>query len=288
MELIKTPFHYIGNKYKSLEQILKLVPKCDVFVDLFCGSGVVGLNVAHRELAENVVLNDKSIQVVRLLECCLNSHSFIPVVKFINEMYSDDKAGYLEMRADYNNHETDDIIDSALLYCLIARSFSNDIRFNKSGGFNMPYGERNYLDVERITDALNHGGDVTITNKSYEAKLEALKSYSQSSGWECVAFIDPPYLNTIATYCSHWSEEDEINLYKQLDEATQAGVKWILTNTLTNRGVENKILKEWLDRNNFNVHNTQADYRNSSFRKSDKVTEEIIVTNYLTTETENV
>jgi site-specific DNA-adenine methylase len=61
---IKNPFNYIGAKYKLLPQILPLFPdNIDTFVDLFGGSGEVGLNVK----ADRVVYNDKCEALVNIL-----------------------------------------------------------------------------------------------------------------------------------------------------------------------------------------------------------------------------
>ena len=42
MKYLESPIFYMGNKYKLLKQLIPLFPsKCDTFLDLFGGSGVV-------------------------------------------------------------------------------------------------------------------------------------------------------------------------------------------------------------------------------------------------------
>jgi adenine-specific DNA-methyltransferase len=56
-ELLQSPLNYIGGKYKLLPQILPHFPKdTNLFVDLFCGGGNVGINANCRK----VVFNDNN------------------------------------------------------------------------------------------------------------------------------------------------------------------------------------------------------------------------------------
>src|SRR5699024_12809891 len=57
------PITYQGNKRRLMPQIAPLLKPTRVFVDLFCGSGTVGLNAP----AEKVVFNDVNEPVVNLL-----------------------------------------------------------------------------------------------------------------------------------------------------------------------------------------------------------------------------
>ena len=62
--MINSPLNYIGNKYKLLNQIMPyLNEKSDKFVDIFAGSGLVGLNSDCKE----VILNDNNEITIELL-----------------------------------------------------------------------------------------------------------------------------------------------------------------------------------------------------------------------------
>ncbi|WP_242347307.1 DNA adenine methylase [Mucispirillum schaedleri] len=66
MEFIESPIKYVGGKYKLLNQIIPLFPEdINRFVDLFCGSGVVGANMMGR--AKEVICIDKDVNIIQLL-----------------------------------------------------------------------------------------------------------------------------------------------------------------------------------------------------------------------------
>ena len=68
--MIMSPLNYSGNKSKIIKTLINLFPK-DIknFVDVFCGSGIVGLNVEF----ENLILNDKEKHIINLLKYFQNN-----------------------------------------------------------------------------------------------------------------------------------------------------------------------------------------------------------------------
>lgn len=167
---IKSPLNYVGGKYKLLPQIIPLIPKdINTFVDLFGGGFNVGINIE----AKHLVYNDICKQVVDLLEHFYNNDSeYIHnmILKTISdfglsrsdlngyEVYGCEsskglgeynKPKYFELRKAYNSSP-----DWIKFYTLITCSFSNQIRFNSKGEFNMPYGKRdyNYFPTRKIKD----------------------------------------------------------------------------------------------------------------------------------------
>ena len=56
-QFIKSPFNYIGNKYRQLPQLRQIFPDwCDCFVDLMAGGLDVAINM--RDRANVVFAND--------------------------------------------------------------------------------------------------------------------------------------------------------------------------------------------------------------------------------------
>ena len=67
---IKSPIHYMGNKYDLLPQILEQLPKKEevsVFYDLFGGSGTVSLNVPYDHVIYNE-LNDNMVNLLKMIK----------------------------------------------------------------------------------------------------------------------------------------------------------------------------------------------------------------------------
>ncbi|MCR4941352.1 MAG: DNA adenine methylase, partial [Campylobacter sp.] len=52
--MIVSPLNYPGNKARILKYLVPIFPQCNNFVDVFCGSGIVGLN----SNSKNIILND--------------------------------------------------------------------------------------------------------------------------------------------------------------------------------------------------------------------------------------
>lgn len=68
--MIMSPLNYSGNKSKILKTLINLFPKnIKTFVDVFCGSGIVGLNSEFK----NLILNDKEKHIIDLLQYFQNN-----------------------------------------------------------------------------------------------------------------------------------------------------------------------------------------------------------------------
>ena len=134
---IKGFIPYTGNKYKLLNQIIPLFSKAHTFVDLFCGSGCVGINVLEKY--DKVVFNDK-YHIYRLLRW-IKDNKLEALIKDINnyigifKLSNANKDGYYQLRDMYKTLKMD-----IFLYLLICHSFNNQIRFNSKGEFNLPFG----------------------------------------------------------------------------------------------------------------------------------------------------
>ena len=76
-----------------------------------------------------------------------------------------------------------------------------------------------------------------------------------------------------------WTNKDEVELLNALDKLNKKGVKFALSNVLIHKGNENKLLKEWLDKNNFNIYPIKSRYISYHDNNNDK-TIEVLVTNY--------
>lgn len=288
---IKSPLNYVGGKYKLLPQIIPLFPtKMNRFIDLFGGGFNVGINVN----CDVIIYNDLCGQVVNLLEQ-FYTHKYEDVHKKIIETIEEygisqsdingyeyygcnssdglskyNKPKFLELRSDYNKDH-----DWIKFYTLIACSFSNQIRFNSKGDFNMPCGKRDYnksiqeklkLFVEEL-----HKKTVFFRNKDF-------RYYNYNFAPSDFLYCDPPYLNSTATYNENgaWTEEDEKDLLALLDFVNLNGGRFALSNNLK---YDNPLLDEW--KKKYNVHYLNSDYSNCNYHKIDRGKDiEVLITNY--------
>lgn len=274
--MIKSPLNYIGGKYKLLPHILPLFPKnINNFVDLFTGGCNVGVNVN----ANKIICNDKQTEVIDFLNACKVYSSEEMVVSIDNiinkyQLSKINKEGYLRLREDYNKgHNTWD-----MFYALVAHSFSNQIRFNSRGEFNMPFGFRSFNTAlrDKFIKFVDH---IKTLNIDFESK--DFTKLNLDLGTDDFVYADPPYLIGCASYNENggWTKKEEINLYKYLDNLNRQGVKFALSNVITHKNMINEILKGWASK--YNIHNIDYNYSNCNYQVKHKSgTQEVLITNY--------
>lgn len=117
-----------------------------------------------------------------------------------------------------------------------------------------------------------HTKSCTFTNKNF-------RDFDFSNlGTNDFVYADPPYLNSVAAYNENggWTETDEQALLSILDNLSERGIKFALSNNLK---YNNTMLKEWCKK--YTVHYLNADYSNCNFHKKDKTPDvEVLITNY--------
>ncbi|EPC9519622.1 DNA adenine methylase [Campylobacter upsaliensis] len=106
---------------------------------------------------------------------------------------------------------------------------------------------------------------------------------------ELFVYCDPPYLITQGTYndgkrgFSGWNESLEKRLLNYLGKLDSKGIRFGLSNVLTHKEQENKLLKEWLEKHNFYTHTIQTHYTNANYQakyRDKQHTQEVFITNY--------
>lgn len=282
----------MGNKKRLIQKgLTDLFPEnIDTFYDLFGGSGVVSLNVS----ANNYVLNELDKHVYSLYKTLKevspeeiishiekrideyglpkkNTHSS-KTSREEREFY---KAKYLKFRDNYNKNKNPLDLFVLMNYCM-----SQTIRFNAEGDFNMPFGSDRFIKEKhtpRYIDfhqKLNSKG-FNITNKSY------LDLNSADFNTNDFVYLDPPYLNTTATYNENgkWNEEKQEELLAYCIELSNKNIKWAMSNVLENRDYKNDSLKEWCEENDLNIYGFDG-FSYSNFGKELSGAKEVLITNY--------
>lgn len=289
--MIRNPLSYPGNKNKLLKEIIPELFECDSFVDVFSGSGVVGVNSFSKEL----ILNDINLWAIKIIKT-LYTESFENLKFEIENRITDydltytrqhdrgyykeykheglsryNKEGYQKLKKHFN--ETHDIYD---LIVLQIYGFNHYIRFNKKGMFNVPVGKVDFsnsihddlkLFMERIKQK-----EITFLNKDF--RDESLYTNEKS-----FYYFDPPYLVTTAPYNGEWDEKTEIDLLNLIDRLNERGIKFALSNVFLSNGKENVILKEWSKK--YTVIILKRQYRNANYQKvnvTDSI--EVLIKNY--------
>lgn len=296
---IRSPFFYVGDKYKLMKQLLPIFPK-DIegrFIEPFVGGGSVYLNTPYK----NCLLNDSSTSVIKL-------HKYLSQYKNIDDLmnkaekiiykydlsYSyknkdlDEKlvkkypktyfaemnrSSYLKLREDFNSSNEKNLLE---LYLLMIYGFNRMIRYNSNGDFNIPVGNvdfnQNVFDALQNYVAINKKKKVKFLNLDFRNFFE-----NQEITKEDFVYIDPPYLISHSEYNKNWTEDNDVELYDEIDKLNNKNVKFVLSNILTHKGKENKILKKWSK--NYQLHYISSNYI-SYHDNTNKKSKEIIVTNF--------
>lgn len=294
MKYLESPIFYMGNKYKLLKQLIPLFPnECDVFLDLFGGSGVVSMNYQGKKKTIYNEFNDNIVNLVKIMvqnkpenldiyfkqkikQYNLENCS-IKATDRINKIgYERRKDNYNKLREDYNNTINRDYKDLFLLACY---SINHLIRFNKNNQFNASsgadaYNEKNY---KKICDMNNQFKNIEILNKNcFDIDFSELNEND-------FVYCDPPYLNTEAVYNEKrafggWNIDDDYKLFDILEKLNNKGIKWGLSNVFVNRGKENTHLIEWCNKNNWNIYHLNRNY--NPFSRGNSNNDEVYICNY--------
>ena len=281
MKYTKSPLNYVGGKYKLLKQIIPLLPDdIDTFVDLFTGGCNVGINIE----AKNIICNDVEQVVIDLFNSWkeLDSSEALTILESTISKYQLSKTneeGFKRIRQDYNEGDK----SWYMFYAMLTHAFNYQIRFNKDGKYNMPFGKnrssfnpsmkKNFIE---FIDKLNEMNIEFISMDFAKVDLSMLTVND-------IVYCDPPYLITCASYNEKdgWNETKELELLSLLDELNERGIKFALSNVLENKGKSNDILKEWSKK--YNVYHLNNSYGNCNYHAKDKslnTTDEVLITNY--------
>lgn len=284
---IKSPLNYIGGKSKILDQILPLFPKeIDNFIDLFAGGCNVGINVN----ANKVYFNDNLTYLIEMYQTFQENDIDTTILHIENrikefQLSLTNEEGYKKMREQYNRQKNP--LD---LFVLIAFSFNHQIRFNNSHEFNNPFGrERSSFNASMKQNLEKFIIRLKETNLVFSNVCFNNFDFTFLNNNDFV-YCDPPYLITTGTYndgkrgFKDWTDIEEKQILKILDNLDKQNIKFALSNVLEHKGKSNDILKSWVERNQtYKINFIDFHYSNSNYQTlvRDKTASiEVLITNY--------
>lgn len=298
MTIKRSPFFYVGDKYKLMPQLKNLFPQqIDTYYEPFCGGGSSFVNT----VAKSYVVNDVNEYVIRLhkffqqnandeqnfienlyaiisryeLSCSFIGRCVPNELKqeFVKTYYAKyNKQAYHLLRQDYNKNQG----DMALLYLLLIYGFNHMIRFNSKGEFNLPVGNVDFN--ANVYNAIHGYMDFLRTQKITFA-CEDFQTFIRKNEYKNNDFVfcDPPYLISQSEYNKLWDEGHEILLYQELDSLNERGIKFGLTNLLHHKGKTNEILLQWMSK--YNIHQINSNYISYNDNSIKPNSREVFVTN---------
>ncbi len=284
---IEPLFAYLGNKHRLLPYLIDLFPpNIERFVDLFSGSAVVGVNVK----ADKVLINEPNLFLLGIYK---GLHTIPPerawnlVMSVVNKycLSAENEQDYYVCRDEYNQIPYEKRVNEYWYWglCLVYHSFNRStVQFNQELEYNAPFGSF------KVNMTLAKNKFIKFAEKLYQGEYEFSNLDYKDIPLNDTDFVylDPPYLITTATYNKGWTIEQEKALYAYLEKLNEKGIKWAFSNVLQNNGVNNVILREWINKikskyPNIHLYYLNAEYSHANFRRKNKgKTTEIVLTNY--------
>ena len=298
-KIIRSPFFYVGDKYKLMPQLIELFPdKIKTYYEPFVGGGSSFLNVR----ADKYILNDNNEWIIKL-------HKFFQEnkknkEKIINDIYNIidsyelscsyrgitvpndiktqfkktyyakfNKKGYMKIRDKFNIDQS----NLLLLYVLLIYGFNHMIRFNKNGLFNLPVGNVDFNG--NVNNAIINYLNFAKNNDMFFSSMDFIDFLDNATYNEGeFIYLDTPYLISNSEYNKTWSEDLERKLYKKLDELNEKGVKFGISNLVYHKEKSNTLLIDWMDK--YTVYEINSNYI-SRFDNKIKNSREVYITNYV-------
>jgi len=217
---------WAGGKFRVLD---RLAPHLQgrKLIEPFVGSGAVFLNLPFKRY----LLGDINPDLINLYECLKKEQiKFLNYSRtfFIPENNHQDQ--YLLFRHEFNNGAKDRR-RAALFVYLNRHGFNGLCRYNKSGGFNVPFGRhiKPYFPENEMLHFISHakhaqfvcGDFVSLMNRSRKGD---------------VVYCDPPYvpLSPTASFTSYaaqgFSYDQQVELAYKAKHLSNRGVKVVISN----------------------------------------------------------
>lgn len=196
---LKPIVKWSGGKKDELKHILPHIPiSYSTYLEPFIGGGAVYFHLNP----EHAVINDVHKELVDFYQSIKNGNSSA-IYDFMKEHPNEEEI-YYKVRG----YDNTDVLDNAKrFYYLRKTCYRGMLRYNKKGGFNIPFGRYKTYNFEEIK------------NKEYEELLKRTEIFNSSfenifnnyNDSDNFMFLDPPYDSAFTDYgyCIFGKEEQK-------------------------------------------------------------------------------
>lgn len=274
---ITPPIKSQGIKTKLVPWIKDILPnERRTWIEPFLGTGVVAFNLGF----ENAILNDTNPHIIKLYQE-IQSGSITPALV----------RDYLEREGETLLHAGDNGYDhfrfikdrfnenpNSLDFIFLSRAgFNGMMRFNKKGGWNIPFCKKpNRFAPSYVTKIVNQTAKVAhAIQPDWEFHNQQFSEIIPLAGEGDLIYCDPPYFGRYVDYYNGWTEEDEELLFNQLSE-TKAN--FILSTWHHNDYRENEMIEKYWS--NFNIITRDHFYHSGGKIENRRSIVEALVCNY--------
>ncbi len=278
MSILVPPIKCQGIKTKLVPSILRAAPQPigGTWIEPFCGSGVVALNVRP----QRALLADSNRHIIELYRAIQNGDVTPGRVRAYLEEEGDKlrQGGatyYIEVRARFNEE------GSPLDFLFLNRScFNGVMRFNSKGKFNVPFCHKpDRFAPAYITKIVNQVGALGDVLRGREWRFEVQDfrtTLAQAQPGDFV-YADPPYAGRHVDYYNSWNAEDEETLVCMLQ---QLSTMFLLSTWHSNKYRNNSAIAQHWERAGFYITTIEHFYHVGSTENLRNSMTEALISNY--------
>lgn len=227
----KSFLKWAGGKIKLLPKLRELgIERGNRYIEPFVGSGVVALNMPHKEIII-ADTNDGLIALWNVLQS--NPNANVHLKQYFFQEYNNIE-NYYKLRTKFNRalkSGDEDVISKLFLY-LNKHCFNGLCRFNSSGEYNVPFNHRKTppaFPEREVLHAIEASKRMSILKQGF---MDTMKMVKRGD----MVYMDPPYIpvsksSSFTTYSKDgFSIDDHKNILLQAECAAGRGATVIISN----------------------------------------------------------
>ncbi len=276
------PIKSQGIKTKLVPWIQSIIPGDfnGAWIEPFMGTGVVAFNVAPRR----AILCDTNPHLVNFYSSIASGEITPEVVREYltregETLLSKGEEHYYFVRDRFNSEH------SPLDFLFLNRAgFNGMIRFNRKGGFNIPFCRKPQrfaqAYITKITNQVKWTSKL-IKTKDFTFKCQDFNKTIEDASSSDIIYCDPPYIGRHVDYYNGWDDTHERELFKKL---TSFKGKFILSTWHHNDYRENEYVESLWSAHS--VLTREHFYHVGGKEKNRNPVMEALVTNYIAVSTE--
>jgi len=239
MPLIRSrPFlKWAGGKFKLLDRLTPHL-QGNRLIEPFVGAGAVFLNLPF----DRYLVGDINSDLINLFECLKKEKKdFIEYCRGFCIAENNNREQYIEFRNEFNSGIAGKKRAAIFIY-LNRHGFNGLCRYNKSGGFNVPFGQysKTYFPEKEMHHFITHAKKTKFICGDFVSLMQKAKKGD-------VVYCDPPYvpLSLSSSFTSYatggFNHAQQTKLALKAKELAVKGIKVIISNH------DNEITQELYD-----------------------------------------
>ncbi len=272
------PIKSQGIKTKLVPWIQSIVPDDfdGTWVEPFMGTGVVAFNILPRR----ALLCDTNPHLIRFYSAIQSGEITSGRVRSYLKregalLLEKGQEHYYEIRTRFN--ETHEPLDFLFLN---RAGFNGMIRFNRKGGFNIPFCRKpNRFAQAYVTKITNQVDAVSkiVRMRDFQFVCQSFETTIKQVGEDNIIYCDPPYIGRHSDYYNGWNDSSETKLLELLSSSKS---RWILSTWHHNDYRENEYIRSHWGK--FNILTREHFYHVGAKEKNRSPMIEAIVTSFAT------